>query len=777
VSNPNDSSPNCNLGHLLPQHLADLRKSGLSDETILAARFTSVVDPAAISSILNWRRPATLLGPCLKIPFLGPDGEPSGYARLKPDKPRRGKGDDRIIKYEAPRGKKNRAYIPVPALAAIRTAGARVSLTEGEKKACAATQAGFPTIGFTGCWSWQKKRKDKDSPRELIDDLARENWQGRPVVIAFDSDISDKPEIQWAEYYLAETLTKAGADVKAIRLPPGSNGEKQGLDDFLVAKGDAGPAALEELIANATPVSRPEDRRPIVLLTTQEHIAIRQAIAALAERDKELYQKGNLLVRLTVPRRAPQCTGVKFSNLPTAEPIPEANLRTRITEHCRVMVAVQKGDTVQFEPAHPPPWLVAGVDAAGDYPGVRVLEGVTTTPVLLADGSILQRPGYHAASGLLFVPDAAFSPIPENPSREDALAALALLLDLVSDFPFAIDEVRPGVVVDGRSGWVAALLTVFARHAFHGPSPLFLANANVRGAGKGLAFNVIATIKTAGEFATAVYTQDDTELAKTIVALALRGEPHVLFDNITGFFGGGVLDEVLTSTVWQGRILKTSKQPPIPISISWFATANNAIIKGDTSRRVLPIDFCSEEENPEERTDFQYPDLLKQVRENRGKYVAAALTILRAFHVAGRPTQNVVPWGSFEGWAGLICNCVKWLGLPDPGFARQEAGRTSDNDAKLLRLLLDGWQELDPAGVGYTTRKVIETLKAEDKDKDKGYGTAYPKLREALDSAFDLPIGRLPSPHKLGCLLRRFKKRVVGGRYFQSQEYSGDVMK
>jgi hypothetical protein len=778
MNNNNESSPNFNLGHLQPQHLEDLRKSGLSDETILAARFTSVVNPATISSILNWRRPATILGACLKIPFLGPDGEPSGYARLKPDRPRRAKGDDRIIKYEAPRGKKNRAYFPVPALAAIRTAGARILVTEGEKKSCAATQAGFPCIGLTGVWSWQKKRKDKEKEsRELIEDLARENWQGRPVIITFDSDIADKPEIQWAEFYLAETLSKAGADVKAVRLPPGPNGAKQGLDDFLVSKGDAGPAALEELLASATPVSKPEDRRPLVILGVQEHIPIEQAIQALARCDPGIYQKGNLLVRLNVVKRAPKCPGVKFSNLPTAEIIPEPNLRTRLTKYCNI-VSIESDRSVK--PSHPPKWLVSGVAASGDYPGIRVLEGVTTSPILLPDGSILQQRGYHADSGLLYLPDQEFPPIPENPSRADALAALAVLLDLVSDFPFASEQVKPGVWMDHRSGWLAALLTVLARHAIGGPCPLFLSDANVRGVGKGLLFHVISTIKTGGDFATAEFTLDHAELAKNITALALQGEPLVLFDNVEGDFGGKTLDRALTSTVWHDRILGKSKKPKLPLSVSWFASANNARIIGDSVRRMLPIRQRSLEEKPEERTQFKYPKLLEHARANRALYVTAALTVLRAYVAAGRPAQNIIEWGSFEEWAHLICGCIVWLGLSDPGLARLEANKDSDHDAQVLGLLLDSWQEeIDPDGEGCTTQRVIDSIKTENKALSKGraYQDNYPKLREALDAAFDLRVGALPSPKRLGSLLRKFKERVVGGRFFEAVPFSGHRVK
>ena len=39
-----------------------------------------------------------------------------------------------------------------------------------------------------------------------------------------------------------------------------------------------------------------------------------------------------------------------------------------------------------------------------------------------------------------------FPPIPENPTREDALAALEILLELLSEFPF-VDEASRSVAI------------------------------------------------------------------------------------------------------------------------------------------------------------------------------------------------------------------------------------------------------------------------------------------------------------------------------------------
>src|SRR5262245_14085840 len=95
---------------LLPQHMADLRKSGLSDEQIRCCGFRSSVDGAQIAGWLHWKTSAKSLGPCLCIPFYGPDGNALEYVRVKPDKPRTSKKKDggKPIKYESPIGAANR---------------------------------------------------------------------------------------------------------------------------------------------------------------------------------------------------------------------------------------------------------------------------------------------------------------------------------------------------------------------------------------------------------------------------------------------------------------------------------------------------------------------------------------------------------------------------------------------------------------------------------------------------------------------------------------------
>ena len=223
---------------LHPEHLADLRASGLSDEQIRDCGFYTETDPSAVAKLLNWKRPATDLGPCLCIPFHGTDGKPSGYTRVKPSKPRQ--KDGKTVKYESPVGKPNRAYIPPATRAKLADPTITLIVTEGEKKTCAADQHGLASLGLVGVYGWVAKRgTDTDGrqigERELIPDLAAIPWTDRAVYIVYDSDAETNANVRQAELHLAEALQARGADVRVVRLPTGKDGAKVGLDDYLLA--------------------------------------------------------------------------------------------------------------------------------------------------------------------------------------------------------------------------------------------------------------------------------------------------------------------------------------------------------------------------------------------------------------------------------------------------------------------------------------------------------------------------------------------------------------
>jgi len=218
---------------LQPHHIEQLRESGLTDETILSCRFRSENRISQIRTILQNKTFPKKCGSCLIIPYCDQNGDYIGFQRVRPDNPRKSRKDDRPIKYESPRKSQNRAYFPPHSdWRGVIDDKRMILITEGEKKSAKATQEGFPTIGLAGVWNWKSEAAKVDS---LIPDLDAIDWNGRDVVIAFDSDIATNENIQDAESRLAKQLSIKGAKVRVARLPAAEDGSKVGLDDYLVA--------------------------------------------------------------------------------------------------------------------------------------------------------------------------------------------------------------------------------------------------------------------------------------------------------------------------------------------------------------------------------------------------------------------------------------------------------------------------------------------------------------------------------------------------------------
>jgi hypothetical protein len=303
---------------------------------------------------------------------------------------------------------------------------------------------------------------------------------------------------------------------------------------------------------------------------------------------------------------------------------------------------------------------------------------------------------------------------------------------------------------------MASLLTPFARFAFTGPAPLFATDANVRGSGKSLETDVKGIIVLGDDLPRMSNPSDDDEARKRITSLAIRGDALVLIDNINTPLGGAALDAALTATRWQDRILGRSEMVDLPLNLVWYATGNNIIFQGDASRRTCPIRFECKEENPENRRGFRHPDLRAHVRQRRGQLIAACLTILRAYHVAGRPVAELPAWGSFEGWSALVRQAVVWTGMADPAAGKIELAERSDVQVMALRQLLECWHEVDPHDEGVTTGGLLDLL-ARCRDGFLG-------VREALLELCGGGPDKLPTVRTVGNKFRHVRGRIIGGK-------------
>ena len=173
-----------------------------------------------------------------------------------------------------------------------------------------------------------------------------------------------------------------------------------------------------------------------------------------------------------------------------------------------------------------------------------------------ADGTVLQEPGYDPLTGIFFSPRPNFRGCQNARAEPTPSAARDALLEIVEDFPFATDA--------HKAAWLAALLTPLARYGFHGPAPLFLIDANVRGSGKSLLADVVSEINAGREMSRMSQPKDDDECRKRITAVAVAGETLMLMDNLDRMLGNASLDAALTATSWTDRILARQKWPAEP---------------------------------------------------------------------------------------------------------------------------------------------------------------------------------------------------------------------
>lgn len=410
------------------------------------------------------------------------------------------------------------------------------------------------------------------------------------------------------------------------------------------------------------------------------------------------------------------------------------------------------------EKVHPPEHIAKCVVERTTWEGIRVLRAVTPFPAIDADGKIANEAGYDASTKTYFSGVVKVE-VPEAPSQDDAERAVAVLLDVVQDFPFASDE--------HKAAWIAGLLTPLARFAHDGNAPLILVQANCARAGKTTLVKVISEIVCGVQCPVVTFTKNEDETRKRIFTFLRQPRSMVLIDNVVGQFGGANINAMLTTGTFNDRILGQTKCIEVRADASWFVTGNNMSLAPDTAERCVNVRLQSKEEKPHLRTDFKYPFLFEVVRERRGVLLSAALTILKAFIVAGKPKPDgLTSWGGFETWSRLVRSAVMFAGLPDPALTRfeleEQADTEGDEKANLI-FALDEWQKVAANSAPYTAHDVIDQVRANP--------DAVPSLRRALTDLLRSPGGVMPTTKVLSRHLRDAKLRNFGGLMLVCEEH------
>lgn len=336
------------------------------------------------------------------------------------------------------------------------------------------------------------------------------------------------------------------------------------------------------------------------------------------------------------------------------------------------------GSVTCTEEWFPTPDASRALAAPDLLPYLRSLRGVTHTPMVRADGSILQSPGYDDESGFLHVPDIAVPPVPDRPTPEQRDDAVKLLRGLVAEFKWVGEH--------DEANYLGLLLTPLLRLLCPPPYKLGAIMARQPGSGKTLLADVLRLVH--GGVLRGEMPHDEAELEKSLTSiLYCTTAPVVTFDNVSGVLRSSKLAALLTSDKLDGRLLGSTSSVPLFNDRLWTITGNNLNLGGDLPRRTLWVTIDPGCPDPHRRTGFKL-HLPTYVAEHRGEILHALLVLVRAWVAAGSVPAKSESSDDYSRWTGIVRGILAHAGVPGTfdhrDSAQQEVGADDEGWGEFL---------------------------------------------------------------------------------------------
>jgi len=556
-----------------------------------------------------------------------------------------------------------RVLYRLPRVNAAVAAGGTIYIVEGEKD-----------VHSLEAWGLVGTTQSGGASAKWLDSFSNA-LAGADVIVIPDNDTPGRKLMET----VARSLKPASSRVRALILP----GLKEHGDftDWVEAGGT--PEELAALVAEASdfePESiHKEYKAPKgIARISVNNVPLRDvgkaAIAALVAANSPPYffLKGGEIVRYRVTELS----------LPLIERANEAILGSRLAD-----VADFVYETEELEKLVNPPRDVIRYVVSDAHLPFPKLVGVTESPILRPDGTILQKPGYDPDTGYYYSPPDGFNmpDVPVHPTKEQLADAVDLVQEVFCDIPF-VDEAS-------RTNTVALMLTPLVRSLV--PTvPIAYIDAKNQGTGKSLVSEVCGMIA-CGTYNLGTAPFDTDEWRKRITSLLAECARFVVFDNVQGLLSSQSLSAVLTTGRWSDRRLGTLETAMYPNNATWVATGNNLQTDADLARRGYLISLDARCARPYERKrQYKHPELREWVALNRGDLLAALFTLIRAWYSAGQPDADIAPMGSFETWTRIIGGIIAHAGLPDFNANRGKLLREADPESSGWERFLRRWLEL-----------------------------------------------------------------------------------
>jgi hypothetical protein len=498
---------------------------------------------------------------------------------------------------------------------------------------------------------------------------------------------------------------------------------------------------IRDALQSAPDGEAQDDQRPVERLAGGWlHKTVERCERSLGKASN-VYQRGPMLVRV-VRRMDPSSGDIRRANGSLGiVPYDVPTMRLQLNE--RILFNRYDKRSQEWHPADCPKEVAEALNSAiGAWPSIPPLLGIVEAPTLRSDGSVLEQPGYDRSTGLyLDTGDTCFPKVPDQPTKDDALAALDVISGIVSGFPFATEA--------DRAVAISMILTTLVRRTLRA-APMFVLTAPKMASGKTLLATLPCYIATGRPPAMMSQAEDAESERKRVLAILMEGDTLAVIDNVERPLGSDTLCSVLTEPSFRDRILGKTQTITVPTCATWVATGNNLTVVGDLTTRVLTCRIDPQVERPEER-EFKV-NLHEVVPARRGELAAAALTVIRAYLAAGSPKQDLPTFGRFEAWQAWCRFPLIWLGLADP-CATRAAAEARDPVREKLSNLSGAWFEQ----FGHDEKTLAEAIKEANAD-----------LRDAMSVvAGDRDDINL---RKLGWFIAKHEGRIEDGRRFEKGE-------
>lgn len=223
---------------LIDSHWQHLKSSSILDDVILERGYMTATRKQQLFDCGFNKSQSRISG--ILIPLWSVNGGVYGY-QYRPDVPRTN-DSHKPIKYENAAGSHIRIDVPPRCLVKLGDPVEPLFITEGVKKVDSLASRGVCAICLTGVWNF--KGTNDLGGNTLLADWDHIALKDRVTYIVFDSDVVTKIQVKKAMDRLSEHLSRKGARIRILQLPDGSDGRKNGVDDWL-----ADGHTIAELIA------------------------------------------------------------------------------------------------------------------------------------------------------------------------------------------------------------------------------------------------------------------------------------------------------------------------------------------------------------------------------------------------------------------------------------------------------------------------------------------------------------------------------------------------